>query len=64
MLTILINKENLIIEKKEKHYPGIEPNTFGVAVGDDNHCTIQAGVATKPGLVVIDCIEKYLHFRI
>jgi hypothetical protein len=24
-----------------KHYPGIEPSTFGVAVGDANHCTIQ-----------------------
>jgi hypothetical protein len=27
---------------KSKHYPGIEPSTFGVAVGYANHYTIQA----------------------
>jgi hypothetical protein len=27
--------------KISKHYPGIEPSTFGVAVGDANHYAIQ-----------------------
>jgi hypothetical protein len=26
--------------KNSKHYPGIEPSTFGVTVGDANHYTI------------------------
>jgi hypothetical protein len=28
--------------KNSKHYPGIEPSIFGVAVGDAYHYTIQA----------------------
>jgi hypothetical protein len=32
-------------KKKSKHYPGIEPSIFGVAVGDANPYAIQATCA-------------------
>jgi hypothetical protein len=32
------------VRVKTKHYPGIEPRLFGVAVGDANHYAIQAEV--------------------
>jgi hypothetical protein len=30
-----------------KKFQGIEPRTFGVAVGDENHCTIQTAFASE-----------------
>jgi hypothetical protein len=37
--------------KNSKHYPGIEPSTFGVTVGNPNHCAIQTAV-TKLNLKI------------
>jgi hypothetical protein len=42
--------------KNSMHYPGIEPSTFGVEVGDANHYAIQAATFVKSTNVYFECI--------
>jgi hypothetical protein len=47
--------------KKSKHYLGIEPSTFGVAVGDANHYTIR--LSTVSNNFLLKKLDNYNNLK-